>query len=175
MKILKTIKLMLLTTVCLTLLSNCSDDQEIGMTLEGTWRGAMSVYTEYGNNRYQSVYSEVQFNGDPFRTTRGSGYWVDYYRESGWHRNYIANHIRWRVEDQIIHIHLREEDADLEIRNFRLNDETFTGVVYYLDEDGSVVSQAPFAMSHVDSPNWNDYDYDYPSNYRSWSKQTTTK
>lgn len=81
---------MLLATVCVTLLSNCSDDQEIGMTLEGTWRGAMSVYTEYGNDRFQSVYSEVQFNGDPFRTTRGSGYWVDYYRESGWHRNYIA-------------------------------------------------------------------------------------
>lgn len=152
-------------------LQGCTEDQEIGMTLEGTWRGAMSVYTEYGDHQYQSVYSEVQFVGDPFRTTKGSGYWVDYYdNHSGWRHNYIANHIKWRVENQIIRVHFKEEDADLEIRDFRLNDETFTGVVCYLDSRGNVVSQAPFAMTHVDTPNWNDYDYDYPSNYRSWAK-----
>ena len=148
----------------------CTDDQEIGMTLEGTWRGAMSVYTEYGDRQYEAVYSEVLFVGDPFRTTKGTGYWVDHYSNSGWRRNYIANHIRWSVEDQIIRVHFQEEDADLEIRDFRLNNETFTGVVCYLDDNGRVVKQAPFAMTHIDTPNWNDYDYDYPLSYRSWAK-----
>lgn len=70
------LSLILIATVGL---SGCSDDQEIGMTLEGTWEGYMNIYAEYGGRRYQSTDTYISFSTDPFRFTRGDGYWLDRY------------------------------------------------------------------------------------------------
>lgn len=134
--------------------TSCDDDEYIAYTLEGTWRGNMYMQHEYSGATYDATYSVIEFERNPFRDAQGTGYWVDYYNTSGWGRNYVANHIRWKVRDEIIYIHFNEENTDLEISNYRLKDSRFRGYIY----DGN--TRVAFDLYHVDSPNWNDYYYD---------------
>ena len=136
-------------------LTGCSEDQLIGMTLEGTWRGDMNVYHSYGGQRYEAVWSEICFSADPFRTTRGTGYWCDEYSSSPWGRNYVANHITWRVENRIIYIHFVEDNYDIQIHvsdNY-LSNNRFIGTIWTGSE------RIEFNLYHVDSPNWESYHY----------------
>ncbi len=146
------LSLILIATVGL---SGCSDDQEIGMTLEGTWEGYMNIYAEYGGRRYQSTDTYISFSTDPFRFTRGDGYWLDRYVGAPWGHDYIASHIQWRVNNQVIYIHFIEDNYDVEIHDYRLSDNFFTGTIYM---GGQTVD---FRLRHVDSPNWDDYYYGY--------------
>ena len=141
--------------------TSCSEDQEIGMDLEGTWEGRMYIYADYNGTRYQSTHSQICFETDPFKFKEGSGYWIDYYQYSYWNsHNYIANHIRWRVSGGVIYVHFREEDSDIEIRDYRLNNNYFEGTVF---SDGVSVD---FSLRKVASPNWDEYDYyDYYDYY----------
>ena len=145
------------------------EDEIIADTLQGTWEGNMYVTHAWNNRVYQSVYSEIEFLLDPFHYTSGSGYWVDYYSNAPW--DYIANHIDWRVSDEVITIYFREEGSRLYIRNYSLNDNRFVGEIY--DGDNYV----RFSLYHTSSPNWDNYywgtDYWYDDWYDDWWTKRT--
>ena len=139
--------------------TSCDDDVEMASTLEGTWEGDMQVYRDYNGRRYEAVWSKICFEGDPFRWTRGTGYWLDYYRNSPWKRDYVASHIEWHVDNRVLYVYFVEDAHRIEIRDYRLTDYRFRGTIY---DDGQTID---FNLKHVSSPKWDDYDYDYSYDY----------
>ena len=142
------------------------DDDAIAYTLEGTWKGNMYVNTYYNGNTYYATATEITFLRDPYRYSSGDGYWVDYYSRAPW--DYVANHIRWTVNYGRIRVYFIEEGTELEIYNYRLNDNRFTGYIAEYDND------VEFSLYHVSSPNWNNYRWGYDSWYDGyyWSRET---
>ena len=144
------------------------EDEYIADTLEGTWSGNMEVSSYYDGRDYYCTRTEISFNLDPFRFTKGSGYWVDHYPAgSPWH--YVANHINWRVDNGNITVHFVEDGTTVVISDYHLSDTHFTGYI----EDGD--NDVYFSLVHISSPNWDDYDrwgYDgwYDDYY--WSRST---
>lgn len=130
---------------------NSCEDEAIAYTLEGTWEGNMYISSSYNGNDYYSTYSEICFLEDPFEYTSGDGYWVDYYSNAPW--DYVANHIDWTVKNSVIYVHFVEENSDISIYDYSLNDNRFKGRIY----DGS--TYVDFYLKHTSSPNWNDFDY----------------
>ncbi len=130
--------------------------------LEGTWEGDMytSYYFDYYDEYYDASYSEICFLRDPYRYASGDGYWVDYYNNYGWSRNYIANHITWTVDNGIIKIHFIEDDAYVRIRDYSLNDDYFSG---YLELANGKWQN--FRLRRVSSPNWGSYYWGYDRSY----------
>jgi len=142
---------MLIAMLSFTFVS-CDEDDDIAYTLEGTWRGNMYISYSYDGYDYQSTYSEICFLRDPYTYSSGDGYWVDYYRNYlPWGRNYVANHIRWEVSNGVIRVWFREEGSYIEIHDYSLSDRYFNGTIY---DGGNYVD---FRLTHVSSPNWNDY------------------
>lgn len=162
MKKLMSIFSMLLLALTATTLVSCDDDSDIAATLEGTWQGKMELRTEYQDQYYQVISSEICFLQDPYSYSSGTGYWIDYYQNSPWRKNQVANHIKWTVSNGVINVYFVEEDTSLEIRNYSLYDGFFKGTIYYRDQ---VVN---FRLRQVSSPNWNsytDWGYDYDDDY----------
>ena len=151
-KICSYIMMMLLGMLSFTFTS-CDEDTMIALTLEGTWQGDMEVYHTYSGKQYEATWSEICFEGDPFSWSKGTGYWLDYYSNSPWSRDYIANHITWEVNNKVIHVHFEEDNYNIEIHDYYLNDNYFYGTIW----DGSVTID--FNLRKVASPNWNNYDY----------------
>ena len=161
MKRISTYFIMMLTTVMTMSLTGCSEDQLIGMDLEGTWEGRTYAYHSYDGQLYQSSRTVLTFGTDWDHFTQGSGYWVDYYSSSPWGRDYVANHIRWRVSGGIIYIHFREDNYDIEIHDYRLNNGHFEGTIY--TADGTTVD---FVLYKTSDRNWeSDYYYGYDYYY----------
>lgn len=159
-------------------LSSC-EDEEIANTLEGTWEGQMYVEHEWNGSWYETDYSEVTFLRDPYRYSSGDGYWVDYFKtRTPWRHDYYANHIRWNVKNGVINIYLIEDDIELNIRNYRLNDSRFSGEVY-----GSDGSWYEFSLRHVASPvryddyywGFDYYDYYYAKDCNIINDETITR
>lgn len=73
MKKLSTYIAMLVMGLATFSFSGCTEDQLIGMTLEGTWRGDMDIYHTYGGKSYEASWSEICFSSDAFRFTQGTG------------------------------------------------------------------------------------------------------
>lgn len=163
MKRITTYFIMMLTMVMTMSLTSCSEDQLIGMDLEGTWEGETQARHIYNGQVYQSSRTVLTFGSDWNHFTKGSGYWVDYYSSSPWGRNYIANHIRWEVKNKVIHIYFEEDNYWIEIHDYRLNSGYFEGYIYTEDSD------VYFRLRKVSDPNWNNYDYGYGYLY---SKET---
>lgn len=155
MKKISTLMTMLLMAVMTLSMSSCSEDQEIGMTLEGTWEGYTHAYHAYNGKLYQSTRTILTFGTDAFRYTRGSGYWVDYYSTSPWGRNYIANRINWRVEGGVIKIHFVQDNYDIEIHDYRLYDDHFVGTIYTKDSD------VDFSLYRTRDYDWDGFEYGY--------------
>ncbi|MCQ2267350.1 MAG: hepatitis A virus cellular receptor 1 [Bacteroidaceae bacterium] len=148
-------KLLSILSVFLMGLSFVScEDEMTASTLEGTWEGDMYMYSEYSGRIYEASYSEIEFLKDPFRYTRGKGYWVDYYSNAPW--DYIANHIEWEVKDRSIYVYFVEDDVEIEIWDYRLDDDIFSGYIYYDN-----MKTERFHLHHTSSPHWNDYTYGY--------------
>lgn len=141
--------------------SSC-EDMEIAYTLEGTWKGDMEIYSNYGGREYRATYTEITFVGDPYSLASGSGYWVDYYSNAPW--DYIANHIEWSVENRVIYIHFIEEHTSMRISDYHLNDSHFSGWLY---DNGNDVR---FDLIHTSSPNWSSYRWGYDSWYDYYSR-----
>lgn len=141
--------------------TSCDDDQMIGMTLEGTWAGDMYVSSTWNGRVYEAAYSELEFSSDPFRTTRGYGYWVDYYSNAPW--DYLASHIRWEVRNRIISVYFIEDQYTLYISDYRLDDRYFVGSVY--SDDG--YEKLSFRLHSTDPEDWDRYNYgwDYWDDY----------
>ena len=139
----------LMLTALMALTFTACEDEYIADTLEGTWSGTMFVSTYYDDRDYYATHSEITFSIDPFRFTKGSGYWVDYYSGAPW--DYVANHISWRVDNGNIYIHFREDDTSVVIADYHLSDSRFSG--YIADGDNDVY----FNLVHTSSPNWDNY------------------
>ena len=147
----------LMLTALMALTFTACEDEYIADTLEGTWSGTMFVSTYYDGRDYYATHSEITFSIDPFRFTKGSGYWVDYYSDAPW--DYVANHIEWTVNYRTITVYFVEEGTTLWIENYRLDDAYFEGTIY----DGE--SRVDFQLRHTSSPNWNDYYYGWDGYY----------
>lgn len=143
----------------MTTLTSC-EDENIAYTLEGTWEGNMYQEYQWQGHTYSPTYTEIYFARDPFHFTSGVGTWVDYFRNSPWRTDCIGNHIEWSVKNERIYIYLIEDDIEFEIRNYRLTDNRFRGVLY--GSDGSI---GEFNLIHTSSPHrdvawgWDDYYY----------------
>ena len=162
MKKLMSIFSMLLLALTATTLVSCDDDSDIAATLEGTWQGKMELEKKYQDQYYQVISSEICFLQDPYSYSSGTGYWIDYYQNSPWRNNQVANRIKWTVSNGVINVYFEDEGTSLEIRNYSLYDGFFKGTIYYRDQ---VVN---FRLRQVSSPNWNsytDWGYDYDDDY----------
>lgn len=140
-------------------LTSCDDDSDIAYTLDGTWRGNMSV--EYGN--YDAVYSVIHFDQTD-GIYSGTGYWIDYYQGDYWHgNNYIANRIRWTVRNKSIYIYFLDENSNgAIISDYALSDRKFSG---YVEVPGNG-NRAYFELYRDSySYNWRDYDWGYDWDY----------
>ena len=162
MKKITSIMAMLLMAMMPFALTSCDEDDEIAMTLEGTWQGDMKVYYDYNGHNYDATWSEICFEGNPFNWDHGTGYWVDYYKGSPWKRDYIASHIRWNVDHGIINVTFKEDNYKIQINNYRLSDSRFRGTIY----DGD--KKIEFSLRHVESPYWDGYDYGW-GDYDRWA------
>ena len=132
------------------------EDEKIANTLEGTWQGNMRIKSSYSGRIYYATRTEVTFLRDVYRYSSGNGYWVDYYSDAPW--DYIANHIAWEVDCGDILIHFIEENNDLVISDYRLNNNRFEGTLWGNN------CRVDFTLYHTSSPNWGRYDhwgYDY--------------
>lgn len=153
MKILKTYLMTALMALTATTMFTSCEDERIADTLEGTWSGNMYVSTYYGGRDYYATHTEITFLLDPFRFTKGSGYWVDYYDGMGAPWEYVANHIDWRVDNGRIYVYFREEGTEVVISDYRLSNSYFSGYIY---DHGNHVE---FSLTHISSPNWDRYRY----------------
>ena len=141
--------MMLMAAMALTF--TACEDELIADSLEGTWSGNMYVSSYYNGRDYYATHTEITFSIDPFRTAKGSGYWVDYYSGAPW--DYVANHISWRVDNRRITIYFEEEGTSMVISDYSLSNNRFTG--YIADGDNDV----HFDLRHIASPNWSSYRY----------------
>ncbi len=163
---------MLLLALTATTLVSCDDDSDIAMTLEGTWQGKMKLRTEYQDQYYQVISSEICFLQDPYSYSSGTGYWIDYYQRSPWRNNKVANHIQWTASNGVINVYFVEERTSRQIRDYRLYNGYFEGTIYY---DNQTVN---FRLQQVASPNWNSYtDWDdyYDDYYGGYAKKNVTE
>ncbi len=137
--------------------TSCEDDR-IASTLEGTWKGNMYISSDYRGRYYDATYTEITFLRDPYTYSSGSGYWVDYYEgDAPW--EYVANHIDWKVQSQIIYIYFREEGTSIEIYDYHLNNNRFSG---YINDYGNHVE---FSLYNVARPYYDNYRWGYDSWY----------
>lgn len=147
--------------VMMALAFTSCEDEAIAYDLEGTWRGEMRIASSYNGRVYQTTYTEITFDKNPYEYASGTGTWVDYYDDYGWETDYVANHITWEVSNRVIRIWFRNERTYMEIRDYSLSDTRFEGTIY---EDGHYVD---FWMTKIARPykyssyRWDYYDYDY--------------
>jgi len=150
MKKVKTMVMMaMVALMAVTTFSSCRDES-IASTLDGVWRGYMYSGRE--------VQSEIEFRSNGAFSSSGDGFWADYYRSS-----YKCNHINWTVRDGNIYVHFVEENTDIVIYHYTLNDRYFDGT---LDDGGYSVT---FRLNRISAPrngSWENYDYyDYYDSY----------
>lgn len=154
----KKIYTMLMMAMMAMAFTSC-EDEYIAETLEGTWKGNMYISSYWDGRTYDATYTEVTFLKDPYTYASGAGYWVDYYSNAPW--DYVANHIDWKVKNGTIYVYFVEEDATMEIRDYRLNSSRFYGTIY---EDGHAVDFELYCTSHPYTY-WDDYRWGYNSWY----------
>ena len=155
MKKLYTLMMMAMTGVMVAGLTSCENDEYIARTLEGTWKGNMYVSSEWDGRYYDATATEITFLKDPYTYSSGTGYWVDYYSNAPW--DYVANHIEWRVDYGTIYVYFVEERTSMEIRDYRLNANRFTGYIY----DGG--NNVDFELYNVSRPYYDNYRWGYDS------------
>ena len=163
MKKIYTLITAMLLAMTATTLSACywDDDEELVYTLEGTWKGYMSVSSFWEGANYQTTYTEITFLRNPYRYKSGEGYWVDYYSRAPW--DYVANHIEWTVEAGSIYVYFVEEDYEVAIHDYRLDGYHLVG--WLRDGDNDV----EFRLTQTSSPNWSSYDHwGYDGWYNNW-------
>lgn len=120
-KVLSFVTLLFVTLTCLT---SCNKDDQIGDTLQGAWEGYMSISDSYGN--YRNTYTLIDFEQSYDSWRSGTGYWVDDYGGTR-----VSSYINWRVSNSTIYITFRDDNTQVEIRNYTLSDNKFMGVIYY--------------------------------------------
>lgn len=135
--------------------TSCTEDQMIGMTLQGTWVGNMYTVNTWNGNTYKATESEITFTTDPFLNTKGYGYWVDYY--SGYSWDYVANHIRWEVRNSDLYIYFMNDGGSVILSDYRVNNNYFEGYIYDDYNQPLYFSLRKVYSTYYDS--WDDYNY----------------
>ncbi len=152
MKKLYSIIAILFMAIAATTMVGCDEDANIAYTLEGVWEGNMYKQSYYNGRYFQSSYTVMQFDRDPYRYSSGTGKWIDYYSNAPW--DYFASYISWTVDNGRIRIYSEKENQTYYIDDFRISDNYFEG--YICDRYNNEKS---FSMRKIDSPNWNRYDW----------------
>lgn len=124
-------------------MTSCDEDQWTGMQLEGSWEGKM-----WNSNGSQTI-TKLMFQSDPFRTTKGEGYWIDIYS----HLNYYNDRITWEVKDGFIYIHSWREKFTYTIRDYKIRSDRFIGYI----SDGN--QESYFEMYKIEDAWINDYNW----------------
>jgi hypothetical protein len=164
MKRFTTILTLMMTALLSFTFTSCDKDAEVAYYMDGTWKGNIYVSSNYNGQVYKAAYSEIEFDSG---YSSGDGYWIDYYSNSPY--DYIANHITWAVRNQNIYIHFEEENSDVVIYNFDIDDNMFSG--YIQTSDGT---KAAFTLYHTSSPNWNNYRFGYDNYSYAKTRSNTT-
>lgn len=146
-------------------LTSCDEDMVIGMNLEGTWSGNMHISSQWNDFYYQALYSEIEFVTDPYSSTSGYGYWVDYYSNAPW--DYYASHIEWTVINGMIRVYFVEDNYIINIYDYAISRNRFEGVIY--TDKGEAVS---FSLRSNDPIDWNSYGYGWDAWNYGYSKAT---
>ena len=128
------------------------EDEAIAYDLAGTWGGEMRISTSYDGYVYNSTYTEITFDKNPYEYAQGTGTWVDYYSNAPW--DYVANHITWEVNNRVIRVWFRNEGTYFEIRDYSLNSYRFQGTIW---DNGNYVE---FYLTKIASPNYYNYHWD---------------
>lgn len=140
--------------------ASCSKDADVAYTLDGTWKGYLQTQRKYDNRWYQTSTAEVTFNAG---YDSGNGYWLDNYSDAPW--DYVANHISWRVRNEIIFIDFLDTRESARIRNYHLDDQYFYGEIEFSNSNVWV----KFQFVKTSSPNWNGYHWYGSDDWRdSW-------
>ena len=131
-----------------------SYDRGISRSLEGTWLGDMHIVSYWGGVKYKVTESEITFRPYGYNSTRGDGYWVDFYSGCSW--DYVAYHIKWEVYDREIIVDFIEDGYRMYISDFIINKSYFEG---YIDVDRG--ESLKFNLRKISNPyrNWDYYDY----------------
>ena len=159
----KKIYTMLMIAMMALVFTSC-EDEYIADTLEGTWSGNMYFSSTWDGRTYDITRTEITFLKDPYTYASGSGYWVDYYSGAPW--DYVANHINWDVRNSVIYVYFIEDGDRLEIRDYHLNSNRFTGVIY----DGSNV--VDFELYNTSRPYYDNYYWGFDSWYDNYWART---
>lgn len=153
-KFTSTITMILLAMLAFTFTS--CEDEEIAQTLAGKWQGTISkyYYDRWGlsGDHYRTV---IEFVGDPWHWTKGTGYEVDYDMNDQY-GSYWYSEFEWRVDNKVIT--LRYADTDYEpvyISDYYLTNNRFEG---YMDDGTN--SEIKFSLYMIKDFNW-----DYYNNY----------
>ena len=152
----KMFTMLMMAMMAMMTFTSCEDEM-IADTLEGTWSGNMFISSYWDGRTYDITRSEITFEIDPFRFTKGSGYWVDYYSNAPW--DYVANHIDWSVKNGVIYVYFIEDNDEIEIRDYHLNSNRFYGTIY--DGDNLV----DFELYCVSRPHYDNYSWGFDSWY----------
>ncbi len=157
MKKMKTILSVIVLAMSAVLFTSCDEDVYVGSTLQGAWAGNLYAYSEWDGRMYRASYSEIEFNGDPFRNTSGTGVWVDHYAgDAPW--RYYVDHFSWRVSRGEIKIRFWSDDFETYISDYRLSDNRFEGYIYL----GASSGEEYFELRRVgDNSSWNSWNDGY--------------
>ena len=138
-----------------TLTTGCTDENEdVAYNLWGTWEGNMYMQSQYNGRVYQSSYSVLAFDKNPYQYASGTGYWIDYYSNAPW--DYYSSRIQWRVTgNQEIQIYSENEGRTYYIYNYSMGSYRFTGWI----DDGQN-DPVYFELRKTSEPDWGDYDWD---------------
>ena len=157
-KVISTITMMMLAMLAFTFTS--CEDEEIAQDLAGSegriWQGTISkyYYDRWGlsGDHYRTV---IEFVGDPWHWTKGTGYEVDYDLNDPY-GSYWYSEFDWRVDHKVIT--LRYADTDYKpvyISDYYLTNNRFEG---YMDDGTN--SEIKFSLYMIKDFNW-----DYYNNY----------
>ena len=126
-----------------------SGDEDIltGSSIQGIWSGNMYVTSDWNGRTYTSSRTEIEFYGDDMNVTRGSGYWMDRYSRAPW--DYYYSPFTYQVQNGVIHITFLFDGGMVDISNYSVSGNRFTGRLDYTNES--------FVLYKVDS----DIDWDY--------------
>ena len=134
-----------------TLTTGCTDENEdVAYNLWGTWEGNMYMQSQYNGRVYQSSYSVLAFDKNPYQYASGTGYWIDYYSNAPW--DYYSSRIQWRVTgNQEIQIYSENEGRTYYIYNYSMGSYRFTGWI----DDGQN-DPVYFELRKTSEPDWGD-------------------
>ena len=168
----KTSLLLVLTLLCAAplMFSSCNpgptDDELLGMLVDGNWNGTMDIsYTKDGV-KYQSTGTYVQFWNDLNSVTSGHGKWCNTFADNAPIKS-LSYDFTWEAKNRILYLQFHTENSEyvekakMKISNYYIDPAGFTGKISTMDNSKSTT----FKLLHTSSPWEWDYYVIYPWDY----------